>query len=98
MLALLSAWISLLTLMLAVVMLVYRPAFNDVTVPLVVMFGAPGALCLAILVLWAHRKDRSNDIPLAAQRMQCKVAIVLSLAAAAIVYGLVIFADRVPKN
>lgn len=97
MLALLSVWISLATLLLAATMVVYRPAFNDVTVPLVVMFGAPGALCLAGIVLWHYRRDTSGEPALAVQRLQAKVAIGLALLASAIVYALVIFATPLPN-
>lgn len=93
-LALAGVWIALLTLGLSVAMLIYRPAMTDLTVLLVLYFGAPGALCLAGLVLWAHRKDNSADPAIAAQRVQAKVAIALAILAAAIVYGLIIFSEK----
>lgn len=93
-LALGSVWIGLLTLGLSVAMLLYRPTMTDLTVLLVLYFGAPGALCFAGLVLWAHRKEVSNDPAVAAQRMQAKVAIALALLAAAIVYALIIFSEK----
>ena len=96
MLALLSVWISLASLIVAVVMVLYRPAFNDALIPLVVMFGSPGALAMAGIVLWAYRKEPDDDPGIRAQRVQAKFAITLSLIAAAIVYLLVIFADRKP--
>ncbi len=95
MLALLSVWIGLLSLLLALTMVVYRPAFTDVTVVLVLYFGVPGGLCLAGLTLWAHRKEKTPDSGLSAQRIQTKVAIALGLAAAALVYALIIFAHCV---
>lgn len=97
MLALLSVWISLATLLIALTMVVYRPAFHDVPVALVLWFGAPGAMCLAGLVLWAHRKDDRSDPGLNAQRTQAKVAIGLSLAAAALVYLLIIFSTKIDR-
>jgi hypothetical protein len=94
MLALLSVWISLAALLLSLGMVMYRPWFNDYTIPLVVMFGAPGGLCLAGMVLWNYRHDSSEAAAVAAQRLQARVAIGLSLAAAGIVYALVLFAER----
>ncbi len=95
MLALTSVWIGLVVMVLAAAMVVYRPAFTDWTVTLVLYFGSPGAMCLAGLVLWAHRKEGSTDPGLAARRLQAKVSIALAILAAAIVYLLVIFATRV---
>jgi hypothetical protein len=94
MLALASVWIALASLLLAAAMAVYRPAMTDVTVLLVLYFGSPGALCLAGLTLWAHRKDTSTDPGLAARCLQAKVAIAMALAAAAIVYLLIIFSRK----
>lgn len=96
MLALASVWIALLSLLLACGMVLYRPLFNDLTVLLIVYFGAPGAMCLAGLVLWAHRKEGALDPGLQAQRIQSKIAVALALLAAGIVYALVIGSDRVP--
>ena len=96
MLALTSVWLALITLGISVAMLVHRPWFNDATVPIVLWLGSPLSMCLAGLVLWAHRKKSSPGPNLMAQRTQCKVAIALALAAAAIVYLLVIRAETVP--
>jgi hypothetical protein len=95
MVALASVWIGLIAFVAALVMVVYRPAFTDWTVLLVAYFGAPGALCLAGMVLWAHRKEPAADPAVAGQRRQAKIAIGLAVLAAAIVYGLVIFAQQV---
>jgi len=94
MLALLSVWIALATLALAGVMVGFRPAFTDVTVVLVLYFGAPGAMCLAGLVLWESRRDTLGDPGVSMRRLQSKVAIALSLIAAAAVYGLIFFSKR----
>ena len=94
MLALASVWIGLAALALSAAMVVYRPAFTDLTVTLVLYFGSPGSLCLAGLVLWAYRKEDHADPGLAAQRKQAWVAIGLALVAAAIVYLLVIFSRK----
>jgi len=93
--ALASVWMGLTCLALTLGMVVYRPFFNDVMLVVLLYFGIPGTLCLAGMVLWAHRKDTSGDAGVAMRRLQCKVAIGLSLAAAAIVYLLVILAARI---
>ena len=95
MLALISVWISLAALAVATTMVVYRPAFTDWTVTLVLYFGSPGAMCFAGLILWAYRKEDSTDAGVAAQRLQAKVAIAIALLAAAIVYLLIIYAEKV---
>src|SRR3990172_7086518 len=83
MLALASVWISLASLIVAAAMLVYRPAMTELAVTFVLYFGSPGAMCLAGLTLWAHRKDDTSDAGVAARRIQAKVAIVMAIAAAA---------------
>lgn len=95
MLALLSVWIGLASFLIAALMLLYRPAMTDLAVLLVLYFGSPGALCLALLVLYAHRGDAEPEPALVAQRVQCKVAIVLAILAAAIVYGLIIASKKI---
>ena len=94
MLALASVWIGLAVFALSVAMVVYRPVFTDLTVTLVLYFGSPGSLCLAGLVLWAYRKEDRADPGTSAQRKQARVAIFLAIAAAAIVYLLVIFSHK----
>ena len=98
MLALASVWIALGVFLLAVAMFLYRPVFNDLTVTLVVYFGSPGALCLAGLVLWAYRKERSGDPGVAAQRVQAKFAITLAVLAAAVIYLLVGFSQPLSRT
>ena len=90
MLALASVWLGLITLLLAAAMVLYRPALTDWTVTLVLYFGAPGSICFAGLTLWAHRTEDAVDSGIAARRAQAKVAIVLSVIAAALVYTLII--------
>ena len=94
MLALASVWIGLASLALSVAMVVYRPAFTDLTVTLVLYFGAPGSLCFAGLVLWGYRKEDRADSGITAQRKQAQVAVVLSLVAAAVAYLLIIFSQK----
>jgi hypothetical protein len=93
MLALAGVWIGLATFVLALGMALYRPAMTDVTVMLVLYLGSPGAMCLAGLTLWAHRHG-PDEPGVAARRTQSKVAIGLALAAAAIVYALIIFSQK----
>jgi len=97
MLALGSVWIALISLLIACAMVLYRPAFTDLTVLLVTYFGTPGALCFAILILWSYRKDLDPEPGVVAQRFQAKIAIAMALASAAIVYLLVIFAVPIPR-
>jgi len=94
MLALASVWIAAVTLVLAAAMAVYRPSMTNITVTAVLSLGCPGALCLAGLTLWAHRKADAPDLGIAARRIQAKVAIGMALAAAAIVYLLIIFSQK----
>ncbi|MBI4716655.1 MAG: hypothetical protein HY763_02540 [Planctomycetes bacterium] len=98
MLAFLGVWVALAAFLLAAVMVVHRPTFTDLTVLLVLYFGAPGAMCLAGLTLWAHRKDGDNDPGVRARRLQSKVAIALAILAAAIVYGLVMGAEQIERR
>jgi hypothetical protein len=93
--ALASVWLGLTAFLLAIAMLAYRPALTDLTVLLVLYFGSPGALCFAGLVLWAHRKQDAAHRAIAGQRLQAKVAILLALLAAVIVYLLIIFAEKI---
>ncbi len=93
--ALISVWIALLTLLLSATMLLYRPAFSDLSVTLVLWFGAPGAMCLAGLVLWAHRKEGHSDAGVVAQRLQAKIAIGIAIVAAGIVYALIIGSQKI---
>lgn len=89
MLAFFSVWLGLATFALALAMLIHPPVANEVTFVLVLYFGAPGAMCLAGMVLWAHRKETSNGSEVAGQRRQAKVAIFLALAGASVVYVIV---------
>lgn len=95
-LAITSVWISLATLVLAIAMVLYRPAMTDLTVTLVLYFGTPGSICLAGMVLWAYRKEPVGEPGIDGRRRQSKTAIGLAIAAAAIVYVLVICAEQVP--
>lgn len=98
MLALASAWIGLVSLLMATSMVLYRPAFSDLGVTLVLYFGAPGAICLGGLVLWAHRRDKVPSRELQAQRLQAGVGITLAVLSAAMVYWLVIGAERIVRS
>lgn len=96
--ALASVWIGLCALVVAGTMVVYRPAFTDLNVTLVLYFGSPGSLCLAGLVLWAHRKAVPPEPGIVAQRLQAKVAIGMAVVAAALVYVLVIGSEKLAPN
>ena len=98
MLALASVWIGLGTILLAASMLLYRPAFTDVTVTLVLYFGSPGAMCLGGMVLWAHRKERSPDSGVASRRLQAKIAVILAGFAAAIVYLIIAHSQVIEES
>lgn len=96
MLALAAVWVALASLALAITMVVYRPAFCDINVTLVLYFGSPAALCFAGLVLWAFRKETDPAPAMNAQRLQAKTAMTLAIFAAAIVYALVMLAEERP--
>lgn len=98
MLAFLSVWVAFSALVLSAGMIVYRPLFTDLTIVAVLWFASPGAMCLGGLVLWAYRKDASGDSGIANQRLQAKAAIAMALAAAAIVYWLIIFSKKIEPN
>lgn len=95
MLALIAVWMSLVCLALAGVMLVYPPAFKQWSIILFLEVLAPAALCFAGLVLWSHRKVENPEPAIVAQRLQCKVAIGLTLVAVAAVYVIfLVLADK----
>lgn len=96
--AFVSVWMGLGTFGVAAVMLLWRETFTDFYVWLVLWLGAPGTMCLAGLVLWANRKQNPEEPGVGPQRLQCKVAIGLALAAAAIVYGLIMGAQQIPVD
>jgi hypothetical protein len=98
MIAFLSVWTGLLSFLLALVMVIHRPMMTDWTVTLVLWFGSPGSLCLAGLVLWAYRKEGAAEEGIGAQRRQAKAAIGMALAAAALVYLLIIFSHKIEVN
>jgi hypothetical protein len=80
------------------IMVIWRPAFNDFTVWLLLWLACPGTMCIAGLVLWAYRKQDVDEPGVRAQRIQCWVAIALATVAAAVVYLLVVRAQRVPAG
>jgi hypothetical protein len=98
MLALTSVWVALGTFILAAAMIVHRPVMTDTTIPVVLWFGAPGAICLAGVVLWAYRKEGEDDPGIVAQRRQAKVAISFAVLAAGMVYGLIIGSYKFVPN
>ncbi|MGB0715389.1 MAG: hypothetical protein ACPGXK_05895 [Phycisphaerae bacterium] len=98
MLALLSVWVGLISMVLAIGMCFFRTLFTDLNVVLVLYFGSPGALCFAGLVLWAYRKEGRDDEGINAQCLQARVGLTFGLIAATLVYILVIYAERVSKG
>ncbi len=92
MLALFSVWLGLASLLTSLVMVFYRPAFNDVVLLVHMYFACPLSLTLGGLVLWATRKEKSQHAP---ARLQATVGITLALVAAVIVYVLVASAERI---
>ncbi len=94
MLAFAGVWIAFASFVVALAMLVYRPAMTDLSIWLVLWLGAPLSMCFAGLILWAYRKDVSDDPAITAQRTQAKVALALSITAAAIVYVLIIYSEK----
>jgi hypothetical protein len=91
-LSLLSVWLALLSLVFSLTMLVYRPAFSDGTI-VAALYSAIAAGTLAGVVLWSTRGQRQEFV---LARQQAKVAAALAASAAAVVYLLVAFAQRVP--
>ena len=96
--AFVRVWMGMATLGIAMAMLLWRPAFTDLNVWLVLWLGAPGTMCVAGLVLWANRKSDADEPGIGPQRLQCKVAISLALVATAIVYALGMGAQQVPVD
>ena len=91
MLGILSVWLGLASLVMSLVMVLDRPAFHDVLLMIDMYFACPLSLMFGGLVLWATRQEKSQNT---APRLQAKVGITLALVAAAVVYCLVAFADR----
>ena len=101
--ALLAAWLGLLTLVASLVV-PFLPGTRDPRAELehlrpysaadrflpVPLYGSALGVFFGIVVLWQMRREpRPLPPPLVAQRVQAWVGIVLSLLAAAIVYGYV---------
>jgi len=94
MLALLSVWVGLLSLIVAASMAIHRPFFTDMNIVGVLWIESPAALCFGGLILWAYRKEDDSDPAIQAQRLQSKVGISLAILAAAIVYILIIYSEK----
>ncbi len=97
MLALLSAWTGLVALLIALGMVVYRPLFHDVTIPLT-LYTAITSLSFAGITLWALRKENALEKNVDAQRTQSFVGAGCALVAITIVYALIHFAQVVPRD
>ena len=94
--ALVSAWMGLACCVVGLAMLLWRGAFDDRLLP-VVLWGACATIAVAGTMLFAFRKEPTGTEGIAAQRMQCKVGIGLALVAVVIVYALFYFAHEVPR-
>ena len=93
MLALAAAWLGLVACGLSLLMVFYRPAFNDRMVP-AVLYGAVLALTCGGLVLMRKTQPGDRGESVTAQRIQSQVGICLALAAVMITYALFALADR----
>lgn len=89
-----SVWIGVASLAMAIGMLMHRPLMSDNAIVAVLYFGAPAALCCAGLVLWDFRKEMGDDPAVYSQRLQAKVGIGFAMAAAAIIYALIILSEK----
>jgi hypothetical protein len=87
MFALLAAWLGLISFVLSAVMLGYRPAFTDITIPIALYGAVLGIGCGGIVLMQKPHPDHVMT-SVAAQRTQAVVGIVLSMIAVVIVYGL----------
>ncbi len=96
MLALLSAWLGLAVSVLAIVMVFWRGAFTDVTVP-IALYGAVVAIGCGGLALMRRIQpgDRPEHAP--AQRLQAKVGIGLGMFTVIVVYALMALAHQVQR-
>lgn len=97
MLALLSVWSGLLAFLVAVAMLLWRPLFHDITIP-IALYTAIFSLTCAGVTLWALRREYHDVEGVDARRTQCFVGCGLALAAITITYALIHFAEVVPRG
>ena len=84
----------MISLLLAVAMAVYRPAFNDVVL-VATLYSGVLAYTLAGLVLWGTRKARAQFGP---ARLQAKLAIVIAAPGTVLVYLLLALAEAQPSS
>lgn len=94
MLALISAWSGLLVCILAVVMTLYAPAFNDVTIPLD-LYGAVLGIGCGGMVLMRRLQPDDDERANAAQKTQAIVGIGLSMCGFFLTYGTMAVARKV---
>ncbi len=98
MMAFVSVWMGLGCLIAAITMLIWRQAFTDFHIWLVLWLGAPGTMCLAGLVLWSFRNEVNPEPAVVNQRLQCKVAIGMAFVAVVIVYVLIFNAEELDPD
>lgn len=88
-LALSSSWAGLIGLGLAI-MLWFQQAGKDAWVVSLLLFVAPAALCMGVLVLWIYRSDDDHlEETVLMQMTQARVGIFLGLATVALGYAYV---------
>ena len=95
MLALLSVWIGLASLLYALAIVIWRPLFSDVNIS-VTLYAAIFSLTLAGLTLWDLRKQPRDEPAVRARRLQAWVATVLSILSIACIYLLIMRCQVVP--
>jgi hypothetical protein len=91
---LLAVWLGLAALIQSVVMVVYRPVFNDLMVT-IDLYTCVFSYTFAGIILWGTRKQPAE---FESARLQAKVAIGLSFPATAIVYALVALATPMASS
>lgn len=92
MLALLSVWTGLVSLLSGLLMLAWRRTFTDLGV-VIGLYAAIFALTFAGVAAWALRKEDAGEPGVRQQRTQCRIGAGMALVGIIIVYGLVA-ADR----
>lgn len=95
MFALASAWFGLLAFGLSAAMVIHRPLFSDVTLP-ISLYGAVLAIGCGGLTIMRKAQPGDRGEAVAAQNTQARVGITLGFLAVLITYGLFQFARQEP--
>ena len=83
-LALISAWVGLIALVVSVLLWILPVA--DPIIALLLLVLDPAAVCAGVLVLWIYRRHESTQDTVLQQKLQAKVGIALAVAAVAAGY------------